>query len=128
MTNTKETSDSVVTEKTRNSATYIPNVDISETKENLVIFADIPGAGEDNIEVTLENDVLTIDATVAPEAVHGHKLIYREYGIGDYSRAFTINQAIDRDKIEAKIKDGVLCVVLPKAEAAKPKTIPIHKG
>ncbi|MBN2297302.1 MAG: Hsp20/alpha crystallin family protein [Deltaproteobacteria bacterium] len=128
ITNTKESADSVVTEKTKNTATYIPNVDISETKESLVIFADIPGATEDSIQVTLDNDILTIDARVAPETINAHKLTYREYGVGDYSRAFTINESIDREKIEAKIKDGVLRIVLPKAEAAKPKTIPIHKG
>ena len=127
MIGTKESADSVVTEKTKNTATYIPSVDISESKEQLIIFADIPGASENDVQVTLDNDILTIDARVTPETINGHKMTYREYGVGDYSRAFTINEVIDRDRIEAKIKDGVLRVVLPKAAAAKPKTIPITK-
>ncbi len=125
---TKDVAEGVVMEKTKNTVTYTPNVDISETKESLVILADLPGADENHVKVTLENDVLSIEAQVVPEATNGYKPAYREYGIGDYRRAFTINEAIDGSKIEAKMKDGVLHIVLPKAEAAKPKSIPIHKG
>lgn len=125
---TKQAGDNVVTEKTKNAVTYIPNVDISETKEGLVILADLPGVGENDVNVSLENDVLSIEAHVTPDTMNGHKLAYREYGIGDYSRAFTINEHIDRDKIEARMKDGVLRIVLLKAESAKPKTIPIQRG
>lgn len=125
---TKQAGDNVVTENTKNTVTYIPNVDISETKEGLVILADLPGVGENDVNVSLENDVLSIDAHVTPVTTNGHKLAYREYGTGDYNRAFTINETIDRDKIEARMKDGVLRIVLPKAEAAKPKTIPIQTG
>lgn len=125
---TKQTEENVVTESTKNTVTYIPNVDISETKEELVILADLPGVSENDVNVNLENNVLSIEAHATADARNGHKLTYREYGTGDYSRAFTINETIDRDKIEARMKDGVLRIVLPKAEAAKPKTITIQKG
>jgi HSP20 family protein len=125
---TKDVAEGVVMERTKNTVTYAPNVDISETKDSLVILADLPGADENDVHVTLENDVLSIDAQVASKAINGHKLAYREYGIGDYRRAFTINEAIDGSKIEAKMNNGVLHIVLPKAEAAKPKSIPIRKG
>lgn len=125
---TKDVAEGVVMERTKNTVTYSPNVDISETKDSLVIMADLPGADEKDIRLTLENDVLSIEAQVSPEAMNGYKPAYREYGIGDYRRAFTINEAIDGGRIEAKMKDGVLHIVLPKAEAAKPKSIPIHKG
>ncbi len=52
-----------------------------------------------------------------------HRLVYAEYGIGDFYRSFTITEAVDRDKIEARLKDGVLKIILPKAEASKPKQI-----
>jgi HSP20 family protein len=125
---TKDTAEGVVMERTKNTVSYTPNVDISETKDSLVITADLPGAGENDVNVTLENDVLSIEAQVTSGSMNGYKLSYREYGVGDYRRAFTINDAIDGSKIEAKMKDGVLHIVLPKAEAAKPKSIPIHKG
>ncbi|HOO39394.1 MAG TPA: Hsp20/alpha crystallin family protein [Deltaproteobacteria bacterium] len=125
---TKDTAEGVVMERTKNTVTYTPNVDILETKNGLEITADLPGAGENDVNVTLENDVLSIEAQVTSESMNGYKLSYREYGVGDYRRAFTINEAIDGSKIEAKMKDGVLHIVLPKAEAAKPKSIPIHKG
>ena len=125
---TKDTAEGVVMERTKNTVTYTPNVNILETKDGLEITADLPGAGENDVNVTLENDVLSIEAQVTSESMNGYKLSYREYGVGDYRRAFTINEAIDGSKIEAKMKDGVLHIVLPKAEAAKPKSIPIHKG
>jgi len=125
---TKDTAEGVVMERTKNTVTYTPNVDILETKNGLEITADLPGAGENDVNVTLENDVLSIEAQVTSESMNGYKLSYREYGVGDYRRAFTINEAIDGSKIKAKMKDGVLHIVLPKAEAAKPKSIPIHKG
>ena len=125
---TKDTAEGVVMERTKNTVTYTPNVNILETKDGLEITADLPGAGENDVNVTLENDVLSIEAQVTSEPMNGYKLSYREYGVGDYRRAFTINEAIDGSKIEAKMKDGVLHIVLPKAEAAKPKSIPIHKG
>ena len=125
---TKDTAEGVVMERTKNTVTYTPNVNILETKDGLEITADLPGAGENDVNVTLENDVLSIEAQITSEAMNGYKLSYREYRVGDYRRAFTINEAIDGSKIEAKMKDGVLHIVLPKAEAAKPKSIPIHKG
>ena len=125
---TKEVSENVVTERTKTGATYVPNVDINENEDGLVLLADMPGATEKDVNITLENDVLTIDAQVAPVSINAHKLSYREYGVGDYHRAFTISEAIDRNKIEARIKDGVLRIKLPKAQEAKPKTIPIQVG
>jgi HSP20 family protein len=75
--------------------------------------------------VTLENDVLTIEAQVDDVSFDKHNITYTEYGVGDYYRAFTLNEAVDRDKIEARMKNGVLSIVLPKAEAVKTTSIPI---
>ena len=61
-----------------------------------------------------------------PVVVEGHALGYSEYGVGDYFRSFVLTEAVDRDRIEATIKDGVLLITLPRAEAAKPKHIPIR--
>ncbi len=122
----QEIDQNISTERTKPGALYIPNVDICEDKEKLVLFADVPGAGEEDIKVTLENDILTIEAKVGPEKRDSHMLAYAEYGIGDFYRSFTITEAVDRDKITARIKDGILKITLPKAEAAKPKQIKIQ--
>ncbi len=125
----QEAGGGVATERTRTGRIYMPNVDISEDREGLTLYADLPGAGDEDVSVTLENDVLTIEAKVSPPAKVGdHRLSYAEYGVGDYFRAFTITEPIDRDRIEAKMKDGVLRIVLPKKEEAKPKQIKIQAG
>lgn len=120
--------ETTVVERTKDRRTYIPAVDITEDGSNLYIFADMPGASEDGVNVSLENDVLTIEARVDDPSFDGHSLSYAEYGVGDYYRVFTLNESVDRDKIEAKMKNGVLSIVLPKAESVKTKSIPIKIG
>jgi len=122
----QEAGGSVATERTRTGRIYMPNVDISEDRDKLALYADLPGVGDEDVRVTLENDVLTIEAKVSPVEIGDHRLSYAEYGVGDYFRSFTITEPIDRDRIEAKMKDGVLRIVLPKKEEAKPKQIKIQ--
>jgi len=120
--------ETLVAERTKDRTTFIPDVDILEDANNLYIYADMPGADDKGVNITLENDVLTIEAQVAAQSVEGHNQTYTEYGIGDYYRAFTLNESFERDKIEAKMKNGVLSIVLPKAEAVKTRSIPIKVG
>jgi len=117
-----------VAERTKDRRTYVPDVDILEDANNLYIYADMPGADDKGVNITLENDVLTIEAQVGDLKFDKHNVTYTEYGIGDYYRAFTLNEAFERDKIEAKMKNGVLSIVLPKAEAVKARNIPIKVG
>lgn len=120
--------ETAVAERTKDRVIYTPAVDITEDENNLYIYADVPGAHDKGVNVTLENDVLTIEAQVEDIPLEGHAATYAEYGTGDYFRAFTLNEAIDRDKIEATLKDGVLSIVLPKSEVVKTKKIPIKAG
>lgn len=124
----KEAEKGIMTERTKTGRVYMPNVDIIEDRDALSLVTDVPGASDEDVSITLENDVLTIDAKVTPEDVGSRRAAYAEYGVGDYFRSFTITEAVDRDRIEAKIKDGVLRITLPKAEAAKPKQIKITAG
>jgi HSP20 family protein len=115
-------------ERTKDSGTYVPMVDIYEAGENLYLMADMPGIDESGVNITLEKDILTIEATI-DESIYGQrKPTYSEYGIGDYYRQFTLSDEIDREKIEASMKDGILKVVLPKAEPHKTKKIAIQAG
>lgn len=112
---TKQATGAAEPEQTRNRRIYSPRVDIFEKDGAIVLLADMPGTDEKDINISLEKNILTITGKVDVEQ-RAESLAYAEYGVGDYSRSFSIPDDIDRDKIEAKIKNGVLRLVLPKAE------------
>jgi HSP20 family protein len=126
--NTKTETKSAGVERTKDSRTYIPRVDIYETNENLYLLADMPGINKSRINITLDKDILTIEGGIDENIYSQRKAAYAEYGIGDYYRQFTLSDEINREKIEASMKDGVLKVVLPKAEPAKTRKIAIQAG
>ena len=113
------------TERTKNTKVYIPKVDIYENKEKIFLIADMPGVDDKSADVMLEKNILTISGTVEPSSYPGYSMGYAEYDLGDYQRAFTISDEIDRDNIEAKMKNGVLRITLHKAERLKTKKIAI---
>ena len=110
-------------ETTWAAKTYQPAVDIWETEEALVLAADVPGVTRDNVELDMRDDALTIKAQVGADAYEGLRPLYGEYNIGNFYRRFSLGEVIDRDKISADLKDGVLTVTLPKREKAKPRQI-----
>jgi len=113
-------------ERTRARPVFVPRADIYETPEAIVLLADVPGVKEGNLSITLEDDVLTIEGNVEPEVRQGFSLAHAEYEVGDYRRVFTLSTDVDRDKIEATLKAGVLKLVLPKAEPAKARKIAVR--
>jgi len=115
-------------ERTRDVRCFVPRTDIYETDDAIMVVTDIPGADEKNVDVTLEKNVLTIDARVEPQIPEGFTLTYAEYGIGDYQRSFSISEQIDRDHIEATVKNGVLHLKLPKAGPAKTQKIKVKSN
>ncbi len=112
-------------ESTRDVPVFVPPVDIYESENALTLLADMPGVPIDNIDIDLDSDQLTIRGKVT-ETEESGKVIFREYAAGDYYRQFTLSSDIDREKIQASMKDGVLKLVLPKAEAAKPRKIAVQ--
>jgi HSP20 family molecular chaperone IbpA len=112
-------------ERIRNVKTFVPRVDIYENKDSLFLLADMPGVDEKTVDIELEKNVLTITGRVENGQVKDAALMYSEYEIGDYERVFTLSDQIDRDKIVATVKNGVLKLELPKAEEVKPKKIAI---
>lgn len=109
----------------RSGKVYVPKADIYETKEELLILADMPGVKEDALDITLEQNILTIYGKVEREDLEGYTLAYSEYGVGDYRRVFALSNEIDRDGIQATLKNGVLKLSLPKSKRAMPKKIAI---
>lgn len=112
-------------ERTRSGRVFLPAVDIYETADSVVLVADMPGVDENSVDVTLEKNVLTIYGHVEEQRPAGHSLAYSEYRVGDYQRSFTVSNAIDWEKIQGTVKDGVLRLSLPKAGPAKTKKISI---
>lgn len=112
-------------EHTRAVTVYMPHVDIIERKDDIVLTADMPGVDEKSIDITLEKNELTIYGKVDPLIPEKHTLYISEYGIGDFKRVFTLTEEVDREKIQATVKNGVLKIILPKAEAAKTKKIAV---
>jgi len=112
-------------EPTRNRKVYSPYTDIIDTGSEILVIADLPGADENCVDVTLEKNVLTINAYPPVEKVENYSLEFAEYGVGDFERKFVVSQDIDHDKIEAKVKNGVLTLHLPKAGPAKARKISV---
>ena len=111
-------------EETRSQEQYVtPPVDIYETGEGLVVKADLPGVAKENLDVRVENNLLTIRAKSAHVAPG--EPIYREYELVNFFRQFELNERVDQAKISADLKHGVLTLKLPKAEEAKPRKIDV---
>lgn len=103
-----------------------PAVDISETSENYLIAAELPGLTKEDVKVSYEDGVLSIRGEKRQEREEKGKNYHRvERSYGNFERSFRLPSRILIDKIDAKFKDGILTLTLPKAEEARPKEIPI---
>ena len=111
-------------EKQQNMATVAPVVDIYENNEEILLHADMPGVSKDNISVNVDNGKLEISGirTLQTKGV----VSWQEFDDVEYRRVFSVPQTIDVAKVNAELKDGTLKLHLPKAEAAKPRTIEIR--
>jgi len=100
-----------------------PPVDIYETRDGLILLADLPGVSKENLEVHVEDETLTIQAK-AQHKVPGQP-IYREYELSNFFRQFEVGDQIDAENIKAELKYGVLKLELPIAQSAKPKKVEV---
>lgn len=112
-------------ERMRSRRSFVPRADIYENDSEIIVLADVPGANEKTVDITLEKNVLSITAYVEPAIPSGFEVAYAEYEEGDYQRSFRLSDEIDRDKIEAVVSDGVLRLRLPKSQGAKTKKIEV---
>jgi HSP20 family molecular chaperone IbpA len=116
------------TERIQARRVFVPQVDILESEQALLLVADMAGVDENGVDVTVEKNILTITGAVVSEVPAGYKLSHEEYGVGDYERSFTLPNEIDRDGIQATIKEGVLKLTLPKAKQALSKKVTVVAG
>ena len=130
MTTTKNLEKSISddAELTRDRSVFVPAADIYEQEKSILVRCDMPGVDDKNLEVTLEDNVLTITGTQAHNRPEGYALIVGEYDTGVYHRSFSVPQEIDHSKIKARVQNGVLDIELPKAEKAQPKKITVKSN
>jgi len=106
--------------------TWAPPVDIYEQDGNLVLKAELPGVDPKDVDVRVENNVLTLTGERKFENEVKREQYHRvERAYGRFSRSFTLPNVVDTANIKAEFKDGLLRVVMPKREEAKPKQISI---
>jgi len=110
-------------ESTIPSRVFVPVADIFETDQALTVILEMPGVSKDSVDVNVETDVLTIEGRVDFSNYDGLQPLYTEYNVGNYARSFQLSSKIEQDRISAELKDGVMMLVLPKAEKAKPRKI-----
>jgi len=113
-------------ERTTPTRFFVPQTDIFETNEALTVVLEMPGVNNKSVDVRVENDILTIEGEIDFSKYEGMQPVYTEYNIGNYTRTFELSSKVDQDRISAELKDGVMTVVLPKAEKAKPRKIAVN--
>ena len=113
-------------EKTTPARYYIPNTDIHETDDALVVAMEVPGVDRGSVDVKVEDDVLRVEARIDPAKYDGMEPLYTEYNVGHFARSFSLSQVIDQGKIDATLSDGVLTLTLNKVQKAQPRQIEIR--
>lgn len=109
------------------AAASYPLVNMYEDNDNLVVTAELPGTGKDDVSVTYSDGVLTIAGRRAvPERVKSMTEIRRERATGEFQKTIRVPSKVTSDKMSASFTNGVLTVTMPKAEEAKPRTISIE--
>ncbi len=104
---------------------FVPLADVYEADNDLRVILEMPGVEKNNVDIRVEDGVLSVEGRLDLAKYQGLQPLYTEYNIGHYSRSFRLSSKIDQNKIAAEMKDGVLSLKLPKVEEAKPRTIRI---
>jgi HSP20 family molecular chaperone IbpA len=112
-------------ESTVPARAFLPPTDIFESEDALTIVMEMPGVDREDIAVNVENGVLNVEGRLDFSKYEGMQPVYTEYNVGHYRRSFSLSSKIDQDRISAQMQDGVLTLLLPKSEEAKPRRISV---
>lgn len=107
---------------------FNPPIDIYETPNGLVLYADLPGVTADGLDLQVQDNRLTLFGRVQQIDSAGLTVVHQEYQMGDFLRSFILSDEVDHDQIQAKLTNGVLRVELPRAARAKPRRIEVSPG
>lgn len=123
----EKNSDQTATAEVTRGVTRTPRVDILETENELLVYADMPGVKHEDVDVRFEKGELTLHGR-RERSIPAHGFTRQEIETEDYFRTFRISEKIDSEKIWADMKAGVLTLHLPKSEKAKPRKIAVKAG
>ena len=104
---------------------FTPPIDIYETDEGLILRADLPGVSLDTLELQVQDNKLTLFGRMEQVVPENARLLHQEYEVGDFLRSFILSDEVDHQHIAAKLNNGVLEVVLPKADKPEPRRIQV---
>jgi HSP20 family protein len=125
MSTSLQTHESQTAQRMSEAPAVIPRADVRDAGEALEVQLDMPGVSEGAIEVSLEAGTLTVHGTRSAEPMEGYRPVLQEYEPVSYHRVFKVGSEIDAEKIEARVKQGVLSLRLPKATTARPRRIAV---
>lgn len=112
-------------EPTKPGLVFTPNVDIFESETEITLMADIPGVRPEGLTIDLRDNTLTLVAETPAAEKPEEEIIYSEYATGKYYRQFSLSEVIDQEKIDARLNNGVLQLVLKKVARATPRQITV---
>lgn len=104
---------------------FNPSIDIYETPEGLVLYADVPGVTKDGLELQVQDNRLTLFGRVADTASVEGQVVHEEYRVGDFLRSFILSGEVDHDNVKANLTHGLLRVELPRANRTRPRRIEV---
>ena len=105
---------------------FVPVADVYESDHDLMVILEMPGVEKHNVNIRVEDGVLSVEGRLDLTKYQGLRPLYTEYNIGHYARGFRLSSKIDQSKIAAEMTDGVLSLKLPKVEEVKPRSIQIQ--
>jgi len=114
--------------ETASVRTWAPAVDILETDTNLIVRAELPGMKQDDINIEVTSESLAIRGERKIDEASKDQFLRAERPYGPFQRSFTIGVPVQHDQVKATYRDGVLEIMIPKAEEVKPKKIEINAG
>ena len=127
MSETKDTRISKSEEPARyDEGRMLPPVDVIEDASGITLYADLPGVPRDKLSIRVESDALTIEGEVSLPVAANVEASHAEVNLARYQRSFTLGQELDREKVAAEFKNGVLKLHIPKAEHAKPRKVEVR--
>ena len=112
-------------EATKPTRAFVPSADIYESENALTVVLEMPGVSKENVDVNVEDGVLTVEGRIDFSKYERLQPVYSEYNVGPYRRSFQISNQIDHSKIAAQMRDGIMILELPKVETAKPRRIQV---
>lgn len=112
-------------EKTVPARYFVPNTDIFETEDALLVIMEMPGVEKKDIDVNVENDTLRVEARIDYSKYDGLEPLYAEYNIGHFARSFSLSNKVDKSRINAELATGVLTLTLKKAQESMSRRIEV---